>query len=297
MKALCLLPIVLLTVRVYSQIIPSTIGEIYNFEPGDSFEYQRQVVSLGNSIGCILTGYDLIVVQSKLLRNDSVIYQVNSIHTSSWHCNYQNGGTNSGSGPATLIYTMLDSSIFWKLWNHTHSPYPCDTITSFCHFDSVYSDLLMHSRKVNKHWAGIQGWYETDTSYAEGLGLIRGSNANEDIGFQQGDYTLIYYHKANGEKWGYPHYFIVTGGDELTDKMPDIIIAPNPVVSEFHVLLPGHVTNPLRFNLYDSLGRRVMNSKIQNVATIINRENLKPGIYFWEIDEEGKSQRGKLFLL
>lgn len=277
-----------------AQTIPSTIGEIFNFSIGDTFEYQRSIFNVANSYGCNLTEYDLIVVRNKILKNDSLFYEIHSSYLSSWHCNHQQGGTNSGSGQAMLVYANLDSSIFSNLWRHAFNDSNCETATSFCHSDSVYFDSLLNNRKVNRHWEGVQHWVEADTSFAEGLGLINGSYSSEDIGEEQGAYFLIYYHKANGEKWGYPHYFSITSQESLGIR-DDVNIAPNPVIYEFFIRLSRYESSTIRFKLYDSCGRLVKNKLLENVYTRIARENLNSGIYYWEIEAHNKSQRGKLF--
>ena len=74
MKKLILIFLILLSRGVYSQLAPSTIGQIYNFTVGDTLEYSFS--SIQAIYNCGPSGLILDVIKSYTRTNDSIIYVV-----------------------------------------------------------------------------------------------------------------------------------------------------------------------------------------------------------------------------
>ena len=284
-KIYLLLIISVFSVRSFSQtLIPSTIGEVYNFEVGDTFETNCGFSPCPRPPSY----YNMIIIESKYSWGDSVIYiaKVNDVSSGTYSCQISGG---SSTHTDSLIYTLLDSSIFW---NHYHAN-ACDS-NGACIYDTVYIDSTRNNRKSNKHYDGGGGG-GNETIYAEGLGVIKDGSWSEDFLWPQGDCQLMYYHKANGEKWGTPYYFIVAGINDLNEENLTAYIFPNPSSGTFQLQLSEPSHQQTYFKLYDALGREVKRENISSITTTLNRENLSNGIYFWQAEAEGKILgRGKL---
>lgn len=70
---------------------------------------------------------------------------------------------------------------------------------------------------------------------------------------------------------------------------------PNPANSAFCFQLSQQPMNQSYFKLYDVFGKLVKLEIINSVSTIINRDYLQNGIYFWQLESDDKIlNRGKV---
>lgn len=284
------------SVKSFSQLIPSTIGEVYNFEVGDTMEYYSET-HLGDGFHSYAYGYMLITITSKYSNGDTIKYSYQSStqitsasfpYLASIEGPFFTGGNHNDYISPPLTLTKLDSSIFIRF------DYSCQN--PFC-FDSVAENAAYNFRKQNMHNDHNLGvWVET---FVAGVGLVSGGYFIESQGDSYGQ-TLIYYHKANGETWGTPQYFVLNGINNLEES--SIKISPNPTSSIFQIKLSKEPHRQTYFKLYDALGREVKQELISSATTTLNRENLSNGIYFWQVeaeaclpDRQGKiMERGKI---
>ena len=245
---------------------------------------------LGDSYHSYAYGYMLITITSKYSNGDTLKYDYQSstqIDNASFP--YLAGltgpfftGENHNDYISTpLTLTKLDSSIFIRF------DYGCQI--PFC-YDSVAEDATYNFRKQNIHDDhNLGAWVET---FVAGIGLVSGGYFIESQGDAYSE-TLIYYHKANGETWGTPQYFILNGINDLEESA--IKILPNPASSVFQIKLSRAPHQQTYFKLYDAVGKDVKKELISSATTILNRENLSSGIYFWHIEVKGKMlERGKI---
>lgn len=267
----------------------STFREVYDFEVGDTFEtssYSHHTIVQPH---LDQNGIQMDIVLSRQDSSDVVIYQFKQNYEGYWS-DGTHSGSNNGTGNYYRTFSLLDSTVYW---NHTHLNFGCDT-NSNCSFDSVYLDSSLTSGKINEH--RISDWASLNRIiYADGLGQVLDVVASEDFDVEQGGRSLIYYHKANGKKWGNPNYFIVDGINDLEGNELTIQVFPNPTITTFQLQLSSSIHQPTHFKLYEALGREVKEELISSTITTLSRENLSNGIYFWQVETEGKIlERGKI---
>lgn len=278
-----------LSQTVFSQTItPSTIREIYNFDVGDTFEYEINTQSINDQYGCNLQGWEMRIILSKEEYPDLITYTFLRNSTDSYNC-HQYGNSGSSRDTSQLTVTQLDSTIFWY---HTYHAFGYDSNGNY-YLDTVYIDSSMNNLKINAHSEGGWGGGE-DTAYADGVGLIQAFLGSEDFEIQQGGESLIYYHKANGQSWGTLVDFAVTGVRNIDDEL-SMHIFPNPASSSFQVQLSESPSPPTYLQLYDALGRQVREERITETSSTIQRNTLSNGIYFWQLESNGQTlSRGKI---
>ena len=261
----------------------ATVGQIYNFAVGDTFEYYSGNYVLGIVTGRINYGNDSIVYSSNMFRQ----------------------GT-PGMQQSTQIVTDLDSvfSYPWLLqYCYTAYPFPCtledDTIL-IQNTDTLYQ--VTDNKLVVYPSCDDDGGSDTSSEndlvqYGKGLGvillrqIILGSSCGDGGGEQ-----LIYAHKANGIIWGTPFYFPV-GIHDLQSTNLSAGIFPNPISDEFNLQLNQQPLSALAFKMFDATGRLVFSKIISSISTAINRGNLANGVYLYTLQSSGQIlKRGKLIL-
>jgi hypothetical protein len=234
-------------------------------------------------INCQNQGYYFEIILGRQDSLNSVTYQA-KYDGITWFlppCNYQPG--HSGSSVQQIIYTNLDSTIFYY---HTHA-LGCDT-TNFCYKDSAYIDTAYYNgRKIDIHYEGNAAWASYDTSFADGLGEVGAGYGSEDNTAAQGGFGLIYYHLVSGEVWGYPYYFTLPNGiGEVSNDM-SVTVIPNPVTGDFQIKINNTPAGQNVFNLYDETGRTFMQKTITGSNTQMSREGIMDGLYFWSMTSDG----------
>lgn len=245
----------------FSQLIPSTVGEVYNFEVGDSFLYEAWPP--GQYV--LPNYYWKIIIQKTISGNSDTIFYT-------YYGNINDTFYNLSS--SVLRLPLADSCNLW----------------GYCSFDSVYVDSSKFGRKANSIFRGYVGLGGDDTIYHEGLGMTRDCHFSDDLNLSGPCEEMIYYHKASGQIWGLPLI-----SDIISDQKPvqRITLFPNPVTGRFVLHYPFQLQS--NFLLFDVLGNKVKHEPITNATTTLQRDNLTNGIYFWQVESEGKIlDRGKI---
>jgi hypothetical protein len=284
---------------IYAQLTPSKIGEVYDFSVGDTFQYSHR-----NTLSQDISSYsrEFIVVEDKYfsMNNDTVFYTF-KYSKKEYYSHYNNTGYNYYDGINNVFYTSLDSLII---------PIPeplncflfCDSFSClnnssiYCDFTTFYDSVYLgyNGRKTNERNRGYNSNFSmTNTIYTEGLGLIFSIDAPGSPIWKES--KLIYYHKASGEKWGSPYYFIIVGTNKIIEPHADI--APNPANKELIVTLRnkfGKNSSNIQFTIYDLYGQNKYTQNIIQDKNIVSVENLSDGLYYWKITSDGYLlQQGK----
>lgn len=93
---------------------------------------------------------------------------------------------------------------------------------------------------------------------------------------------------ASKEIWNFFRKFNIrgsTGFDQnILEKLPEMVISPNPASKEFTVELPGAMRGSFTFRLYNSSGAMVKEiDKVNEERLTVNCEALQPGLYLAEL--------------
>jgi hypothetical protein len=129
-----------------------------------------------------------------------------------------------------------------------------------------------------------------DEIYADSLGIVYKTE------FDQTSTTyseqLIYYHKANGGKWGSP--FISTGIGNIGEEYP-VSIYPNPAQGRF--VVKADLYQGVKLELYDVLSKVVLSRELTGRETEVGCNGLTPGIYCWKLKSENQLMKsGRLII-
>ena len=280
---------------------PSTVGQVYNFSVGDTFEYTGQNFTI---VYCpaqqlwfngFVTSYTFVVVSSKYQSGDTLAYGTKQYVWSATGC--ANNQATTDSLIVSYSYPDIDSSVFWRFRNDTSG---CNSNTT-CYIDTVYLNSAVNNLKFNDIY---ENFFEGGWSYifANGLGIYSQNNTfllpPDETEFGTDHSNLIYYHKADGTTWGTPYYFEwITGVPNIPHPQLPAKIFPNPSSQNMVLEISEPVNQPLQLKFFDPLGQVVRQQIIITASTSIERENLANGIYFWQLENsEQVLSHGKLIL-
>ena len=89
---------------------------------------------------------------------------------------------------------------------------------------------------------------------------------------------------------------VATKGPDGSQQTLEVAISPNPMGDESVFALQGYSPqNPLRFTLFDPLGKTLREESFLDNTFILKKKNLPAGLYFWQIEAPGKVlSRGRI---
>lgn len=170
----------------------------------------------------------------------------------------------------------------------SHSGWIDSTTWSYMKKDTLIYDnggYLIESTSFQFHWDGAS-WdstYKYITIYSENL-------------------TELYHYKWVDTAWNLYAYcdnksYIIptTGISETINNNISILLYPNPMNTETVLNIENFNGEPLSLVLYNNIGKQVGKIKINSTHTIIVRNSLSQGIYFYQLMGEQKMlSSGKL---
>ena len=248
----------------------STIAQIYNFNIGDTLEYECWAHQGPDD--CVPRADMMQVVIAKNITPDSLHYTFRQVgYTYSDPCYTPPFGL---VDTFTQTYTNPDSSIFWY-----HRPPPYSYGPDSVNRDTAYVDLSMHNRKRNEHWWSAFGTWG-DTAYADGLGNIYFDYGDEGNGQITHYCSIEYYNKGSGETWGTPMYINPDLGIADINGNDGIKVFPNPTHNILNITGTGAPVTGIE--LYSVTGAllRVLN-RPQDMP--IDIYDISPGVYYARI--------------
>jgi len=283
----CLL---LLSLTSFCQLVPSTLGQVFNYQVRDSFEYtfsEGEGINPYQSVGSIL-----LTVDSVFLIGDTT-----NIRFGLWEdfidtcsCPIFENQTiwpvpRGDWGAKGLAIDSLPQSIVNLQILRPDSPVISmfDTIGAISGLDTIFINGNYYLRQQNETQASFGNTCASartfDEDYGVGIGLISRINGVCKPGglWWSDTEQLVYYHKASGEIWG--QALPIAGINWLA---PEIInLYPNPGTDNctLEINSPG---DSLSIVVVNSLGQVVMTLPKSQYSSRINFNvtSLPAGLYF-----------------
>jgi hypothetical protein len=230
MKKIFFLLFLLIYIKGFAQLIPATVGQVYNFSVGDSFEYSYTE----NQGPCGINGGELRIITSYNLAGDTITYSYISL-TSINHAPCPNYNPPYGilfdSSYVTTQVTYADSSIFTV--NQSIGVGSCQGFSSSQCYDSTYIAQSGNFTGRTLYEYSSWGFSGTDNIWADSLGLVDSHIGLEDNPPIDRQTDLIYYHKAStGQTWGhfqpFPDYSVYLGVNDLYNTT-EVAIYPKTI--------------------------------------------------------------------
>jgi hypothetical protein len=82
--------------------------------------------------------------------------------------------------------------------------------------------------------------------------------------------------------------YIVDGIEDCSPAELQCVVYPNPTTSHIKLRIESFKSGNLRFELYDMMGKMVLNQKVTGPETLIPMNNLLPAVYFLKVIEHDK---------
>ena len=275
MQKLILFFSVFLSVQVFAQEV-LTIGEVFDFDIGDEFQYM-------NNLGTPSVSRKKIIEKRYSSTNDTVYYKM---ETSGYWSTYVSEPEphleyNFGSGIQDVAYTDLDSSIFYY---HTFiNISDLETYEEQFSFDSIigFEPSFCNSYLCGYH--AVIGDFEPSTYryiYGKGIGFVSNFVQYGDSGgLVEEDKSLIYYKKFE-KTCGTPD---LTGFNEEIISSNEVLIFPNPASSQLTIQLNNDILETCKMEIFDIRGE-ILDSKIlEGKSTLYDVANMDKGIYLLRI--------------
>jgi hypothetical protein len=279
MQRLCLIVLTFMAMYGgYGQTCP-TIGQIYNYAVGDTFE----ITSGQNSGNGSSSWLDLEVVLARQSFPDSIVYTI-----ADWS-GIQNGDTASEKINQLAIYNLNQAAapnyagVFCITCGTVNSNYSCDscscTTSESCIGGSTWSQTLE---------CGLgQTYFNVYCDLSGDPG---------DANFSSYAQQLIYYHKANGNTSG-NFVPLISAIPVLTINSFEARFNPNPSSGLSTLLLSRLPNSSINITLFDAVDRLVLRQTITSTSTFIDLVHQPKGFYFWQIESnENTIGRGKLLI-
>jgi hypothetical protein len=287
--------------------LSSTVGAIYNFSVGDTFEYSE---TYAESIqpGCDKDYTTQVVITKYNKIGDTIFYEYSKTRIGIE--SYCNQGSpyypysfirDTFTGTGRLIY--LDSTIFKYARYDLPFTGPKCYITS-CDFDAEFMNKYSTTRNEHTIRNSKMGMFY---SFVEGLGNVY-SHMYIESNHSLTNKELIFYHKVSGDIWGtyipitnsYKGYY-PNGIKEVTNESI-IKIFPNPTKDILKINIENFssflFSSTLKLTFTNTLGQTVFVKNISEKEIEINCSDWQKGVYFWHLtDDEMKVKTGKISLI
>jgi len=130
-----------------------------------------------------------------------------------------------------------------------------------------YVGAIIKTMDAGKSWTNINSTANTDTLQNMGLASIRFVNAK--IGYTTGNTGKVLKTSNAGG--------VTTGIVPVNEQLNGINMYPNPATT--HFMIESHSAEKQLLNVFDVTGKLMHTQTIQNGMTIIDANNLAPGIY------------------
>ena len=275
----------------YAQLPPSTVGQIYNFCVGDSFEYSySETEAIYN---CGITATELNIITAYNIVADTVTYTYVRLRSGN-HAPCPNYSPPYGvlfdSVKVTQKIAHPDSSIFSTGTGLGIGS--CQGLPSSECQDSVYISTggSFVGKKLNEYNSNILS--SADDIWADSLGMVH-SNVFAEADATRYITDLIFYHKVcTGEIWGtfhpFPDYSIYAG---ITDLLNDVNVYPNPAAGMFEMEINEIAANinggTVKLTICNLLGQQMLDQQMLSSKIGVDCDLWPRGMYIWSICSEG----------
>ncbi|MCB0761703.1 MAG: hypothetical protein KDC12_09280 [Flavobacteriales bacterium] len=252
-----------------------TIGETYDFEPGDEFHFKHTTSAPPNAQRFVVA--DKYYSDGGLTVNyirDFSNYSSVFVTQPEPHLEYT-----FWTYTDTVQYTKLDNTVNTLEYGPEYDYFESYTTPLYC--DSLMNELQFITLDL-----GVE-FDLYSVVYGKGLGRTFEQFEPADPVFNSGYSWHMFYYQKNGEACGTP--------DTLTTfvsvtEMPamTITLAPNPVTDELHLSASQHINATCW--MMDASGRTVETVIINGTRCGINTQNLPIGLYYLFVDAPGMPQ-------
>ncbi len=243
----------------------STVGEIYDYEVGDTFHFDFWATSPISGASWIKN--ITITNKSYSLNNDTVFYE------------------------RAIAYQELSINPIIEFYNDTVIYTDLDSLINMGVIDTIYSNPQRYNgRLINGHhdWRYWGYWY---IEYVIGCGRVY-LYLNDDWDEIYSEEELIYYKKGD-EEWGTPH--VIVEVEELGRVNSSLKCYPNPFTTS--TTIEYELTEPslVQLSIYNAIGETIYVAqegiKQQGKHSITwSPESLPEGMYYAVLrSEEGVS--------
>ena len=286
---------------------PFTWQDVYNFDVGDEFHYDGYYHY--NDQGPYWHSIKKILAKTVYGNNDSVVYQIEFCEKK-WF---------SMPPPSIQVTydTVYEKYNFIQLSNDLTMQRLPDEFVSTWELSPRYGRQIstFHNRPVQTYDDFAYMYYHDTHCYSdpfEGgqnvhyyspeLGLTGFSHTEGPVPWINNQEFLVYYKKGT-ETWGTP---VSTDCNSLVDipqipfqGKPVVKIIPNPIETQGTIIVencfPG---DQLKFDLFDYLGRKIVNFQITSGFSNFSRENFPSGLYLYTVttDDGFPIGRGKVVI-
>lgn len=191
--------------------------------------------------------------------------------------------------------------------------YACNSMGAYFSYDSITGTLcnpLPYIPQINNPTSNLltnkNGWTKISGRFTANGGekyLIIG-NFNDDA---NSDTMYVGGAPSSTVDWRYAYYYIddVTVICDTMDGLNEIEnnytfrIFPNPAKEEFNIELLGQNKNfgNIKFELYGSLGKKLISVNLDNFITTISAKELSNGVYYCRIIINNNAINDKLIML
>ena len=242
----------------------STVGEIYNFEVGDTFHFTisgSSPYSGGSAIRNII-----IIDKSYSLNNDTVFYERDIAYQETY--------------PLQYTYYFIDTVSYANL----------DSLINMGNIDTVYSDPDRYNGRLINDITHYYYWGHKHYEYVNGCGVAY-FYYDDHISSVTSEEELVYFKKGT-EEWGTP---IIVGIEDISSKAPFIAVFPNPFTTSTTIEYELKEISNIQFTIYNVIGEVVYNAEDhimpQGIHTVTwSPSHLPEGLYYAVLrSEEGVS--------
>ena len=177
--------------------------------------------------------------------------------------------------------------IYYSSWNTTQSLVP-----EFKEIRTYSDGLLMNllTQIMDYKWYPELGIYKPSfkTEYET---ILDTDNQLHRMGVSyQYDTNFNAWEKLNGEEFiSYEYYTKTASLSTQTVEKNLTLLYPNPVLNVLNIKVDYNLINQ-PYNVFDSLGRVILNGKLNDVDNSINVEHLSKGIYYLKVANDKASK-------
>lgn len=262
-------------------VIPLTVGQVNNYEVGDTFIYAQTM----HDQYPITYTQKAIISKTFSANNDTVSYGVETKSMMVFWGPPPSCCQGVTEANETLAYTNLNDTILQILSMQNPHGYTdtavTKTDTSFTNNGTLYNRADLYYSPSSCY---------SIYTYGAGLGCTYSYWICPIDGYEM---YLSYYHKKDGRMAGQPRDFL-TGLKEIVSTI-QASLSPNPANESFQLQLSETPAPQTFLYVYDILGREVRKEAILSYTSLINRNGLAAGLYFWQLENSGNIlNQGKL---
>lgn len=274
--------------QTIAQLQVSTIGDAYNFEIGDTFQYSIQTFNACNQgspvIECALDIVLEEIVTDKWVSNDTIYYKFKhnflKNKQTGYYAHYGYNVPESNiprpfpwpkSTSDIIAIGNINTSIF-SVYPGAYTCLPNATCADTVIIDSSKFEGRKQSIKTSFRYT----YHNYKAYYADGIGTTYYYDDCQCGAYKR--YTLTFYHKTNGETWG-TYYTMAVGINDI-NNIP-LLLFPNPANNLLRITTEDAADKTITVYAMDGTVTAINSNMTTNVELDIS--TLTPAVYFVEV--------------